>query len=608
MLTQKMMPGSEFATVYPVLYPPYADRAAWAALPGAARWKAAGDAALQDADTLPRLPLSLWLRFTQNGDRTAWEHAYFARRRTLCALVMAEAVTGAGSYLPAIADLAWAICEESAWQLPAHNSYIRDTPQLPLPDVTRPIVDLFAAETGALIATVYGLLGAALDGYAPGFSVRLKGEVERRVLAPYRTAHFWWMGNGEEPMCNWTPWCTQNVLLAAAQCAPAETLPVYVKQAAYSIDCFLKDYGEDGCCSEGAQYYRHAALTMFNALDLLCRIAPGVFDDVWAEPKIRNMAEYIVNMHIAGPYYLNFADCSPLAGARGVREFLFGQHVASAPLMTLAARDWADALQQPDPDRLHHPDDSEGINLYYHIQTALAEQKVLAFAQSAAPALPRDMWYPSVGILVCRRGAYALGAKAGNNADSHNHNDVGSVTLYKNGAPLLIDVGVETYSKKTFSPQRYEIWTMQSSWHNLPEFEPESAQYQQQPGLEFAARDVAVSDALDAITMDIAPAYGAVPGLGFYRRRVQLNENGLTLQDETDFSRTVALTLMSVEKPAVEGGIVQFGTLAAAHIKGFARIATEAVPITDPRLRQAWPDTLYRTRICFTGALTVEVQ
>lgn len=608
MLTQKMMPGSEFTTVYPVLYPPYANRAAWAALPGAARWEAAGDAALQDADTLPRLPLSLWLRFTQNGDRTAWEHAYFARRRTLCALVMAEAVTGAGSYLPAIADLAWAICEESAWQLPAHNSYIRDTPQLPLPDVTRPIVDLFAAETGALIATVYGLLGAALDGYAPGFSVRLKGEVERRVLAPYRTAHFWWMGNGEEPMCNWTPWCTQNVLLAAAQCAPAETLPVYVKQAAYSIDCFLKDYGEDGCCSEGAQYYRHAALTMFNALDLLCRIAPGVFDDVWAEPKIRNMAEYIVNMHIAGPYYLNFADCSPLAGARGVREFLFGQRVASAPLMTLAARDWADALQQPDPDRLHHPDDSEGINLYYHIQTALAEQKVLAFAQSAAPALPRDMWYHSVGILVCRRGAYALGAKAGNNADSHNHNDVGSVTLYKNGAPLLIDVGVETYSKKTFSPQRYEIWTMQSSWHNLPEFEPESAQYQQQPGLEFAARDVAVNDALDAITMDIAPAYGAVPGLGFYRRRVQLSANGLTLQEETDFSRTVALTLMSVEKPAVEGGTVQFGTLAAAHIKGFARIATEAVPITDPRLRQAWPDTLYRTRICFTGALTVEVQ
>ena len=608
MLMQKMTPGFKIPAQRPVLYPPYTDRAAWGRLPGAARWQAAGDAALQDADALPPLPLSLWLRFTQTGDRAAWEHSYFARRRTLCALAMAEAVTGSGKYLPAIADAAWAICEESAWQLPAHNSYIRDTPQLPLPNVNRPIVDLFAAETGALIATVYGLLGTALDSYAPGLATRLRGEVERRVLAPYRTAHFWWMGNGDEPMCNWTPWCTQNVLLAAAQCARADDLPVYVQQAAYSLDCFLKDYGDDGCCSEGAQYYRHAALTLYNALDLLCRLAPGVFDDVWSEPKIKNMAEYIVNMHISGPYYLNFSDCSPLAGARGVREYLFGQRVGSAPLMTLAAHDWAAVLQGGDPDRLHHPDDSEGINLYYHIQAVLTEPEVLAFAQSAAPAAPQDVWYASVGILVCRRAAYALGAKAGSNADSHNHNDVGSVTLYKDGAPLLIDVGVETYSKKTFSPQRYEIWTMQSSWHNLPEFDPNGAAYQQQPGAEFAAREVRVTDEKDGITMDLAPAYGAVPGLGSYRRRVQLTESGLTQHDETDYPGTVALTLMSVEKPAVAADTVQFGTLAAAHVDGAARITTEAVPITDARLRQAWPDTLYRTRVYFTGALTVEVQ
>ena len=605
MLTQRTTPDCK--TVRPVLYPPYADRPAWQDLPGAARWKAAGQAALQDA--LPQLPLSLWLRFTQSGDRAAWEHAYFARRRTLCALTMAEAVTGSGEYLPAIADAAWAICEESAWQLPAHNSYIRDTPQLPLPDVTRPIVDLFAAETGALIATVYGLLGQALDGYAPGIAARLQGEVTRRVLVPYRTAHFWWMGSGDEPMCNWTPWCTQNVLLAAAQCAPANDLPAYVQQAAYSLDCFLKDYDTDGCCSEGAQYYRHAALTMFNALDLLCKIAPGVFDDVWTEPKIKNMAEYIVNMHIAGPYYLNFADCSPLAGARGVREYLFGQKVGSAPLMTLAARDWAQTLHAPDPDRLHHPDDSEGINLYYHIQTALAEREVLRFAKTTVPVAPGDVWYPSVGILVCRRGAYALGAKAGNNADSHNHNDVGSVTLYKNGQPLLVDVGVETYSKKTFSSQRYEIWTMQSSWHNLPEFDPDGAAYQQQPGAAFAARDVAVADTRNSIAMDLAPAYGTVPGLGAYRRRVCLTGTGLTLRDETDYPGEVALTLMSQEKPTVTAAGVQFGTLAAAQINGAARIVTETVPITDARLLQAWTSgTLYRTRVYFRSGVTVEVQ
>lgn len=95
-----------------------------------------------------------------------------------------------------------------------------------------------------------------------------------------------------------------------------------------------------------------------------------------------------------------------------MREYLFGKRVGSLPLMTLAARDWADVLAaDPDPDRLHHPDDSEGINLFYHIQAAMAEREVTDFAETAAPAAPHDVWYPSVGILVSRRGAYALAAR-----------------------------------------------------------------------------------------------------------------------------------------------------------------------------------------------------
>ena len=107
--------------------------------------------------------------------------------------------------------------------------------------------------------------------------------------------------------------------------------------------------------------------------------------------------------------------------------------------------------------------------------------------------------------------------------------------------------------------------------------------------------------------MDIAPAYGAVPGLGFYRRAVCLTADGLTLREETDYPGKVALTLMSVEKPTSDSDILRFGALAAARIEGAERIVTEAVSITDARLRQAWPDTLYRTRVYFSGALTVEV-
>ena len=38
-----------------------------------------------------------------------------------------------------------------------------------------------------------------------------------------------------------------------------------------------------------------------------------------------------------------------------------------------------------------------------------------------------------------------------------------------NGVPVIVDAGRPTYTAQTFGPDRYDIWTMQSSWHNVPE-------------------------------------------------------------------------------------------------------------------------------------------
>lgn len=590
---------------------PGAGSAPWRALPGAERLKAAGERALRSAGKPPALPLSLWLAYTERGDRTAYETPYFARRRTLCDLVMAECAAGGGRYIPALADYAWAICEESAWQLPAHNVYVRDTPALPLPDPSAPVIDLFAAETGATLALTHLLLKSRLDAHAPGLSRRLRSEVRRRVLRPYLREHFWWMADTDDPkdkpVCNWTSWCTQNVLLAAAALLPGRALGPYVEKAGAGLDSFLAEYGEDGCCNEGAQYYGHAALTLYNALELLCRIVPGALEPIWQEPKLRNMAEYIVHMHVAGPYYLNFADCSPLAGRRGAREYLFAKRVGSEPLAALAALDMAEALKEQESPL----GGSDGISLYERIQAAFAEEEMLAQAEKRGsrpvPAAP-DIWYPSVGVLSVRRGVYALGAKAGCNADSHNHNDTGSVILYKDGRPLLIDVGVESYTAKTFSDRRYEIWTMQSSWHNLPEFDPDGYRYQQLPGPDARAEQVRVDPDLGGISMDIAAAYGSVPGLGYYRRRIVLDADRLIIEDATDYPGVTALSLMSAEKPEVTGDTVRFGTLGQAMVRGADRIQWEAVPVRDERLRAAWPETVYRTRVWFTGAVKIEVR
>ena len=461
--------------------PPARDRAGWAQLPSSARERllAAGEAEAQNP--LAPLPLSLWLDFIRTGQRAEWEAACFSRRSRLCALAAAECVEHQGRFLDEIASTVWAICEESAWQLPAHNSYVRDTPQLPLPDTARPLIDLFAAEAGALLATVHYLLGSELEAAYPGLATRMEREVRARILTPYLHDHFWWMGNGDEPMCNWTSWCTQNVLLCffLLPNVSGEERQAAVRQAAYSLDCFLKDYGPDGCCNEGAQYYRHAGLTLWGALHILSAAAPETFATVFDEPKIKNIAEYILHVHVDGPYYLNFGDCSPLAGRCGAREYLFAKAVGSPALAALAAADFA---ADPDPDRLTAQDPSSRINLWYRLLTAFTEAELRSCPQPAFPT--PDVWYPSVGVFAARRGGWVLGAKMGSNGDSHNHNDTGSVTVYKDGKPFLIDIGVESYTQKTFSPQRYEIWTMQSGWHNLPTFDG----VMQLPGADYAAR------------------------------------------------------------------------------------------------------------------------
>jgi hypothetical protein len=133
--------------------------------------------------------------------------------------------------------------------LPAHNLYQRDARIIAYPDTTRPIICLHAAETAALLALTVTLL----DDRLPGEAIRhVKAEIERRILIPYETMHFWWMGDGGEQVNNWGPWCTQNVLLCyALLVADPIRKQQAIQHACRTLDRFLEGYGDDGACEEG---------------------------------------------------------------------------------------------------------------------------------------------------------------------------------------------------------------------------------------------------------------------------------------------------------------------------------------------------------------------
>jgi hypothetical protein len=165
---------------------------------------------------------------------------------------------------------------------------------------------------------------------------------------------------------------------------------------------------------------------------------------------------------------------------------------------------------------------------------------------------------------------------------------------------VLIDVGVESYTAKTFSPQRYEIWTMQSGWHNLPSFEG----VMQQDGNAFAARDVETrfGDDVASIDMELAGAYPAEAGVTSYRRSVTLVKGrAIEIVDNCRGSRSAELSLMFAVEPRVEAGRIVLAGLAEIAVSGAGPLRVEAIPIADARLRASWPDTLYRVLVPLSG-------
>lgn len=583
-------------------FPKAGVRTAWETLPEALKRQliSLGEACLH-YDYRP-IRATDFMAFKRTGNRVDYEDIYFARRHALNSLVLAECAENQGRFLDDIINGIFLLCEESAWQLPAHNSYGPGAGQEILPDSTQAVLDLFACETGCQLACINYLLGEQLDAVSPFITKRIRHELERRIVLPYLREHFWWMGTPQETMCNWTPWCTQNVLLTAFLTdSEDDILNAVFLQAAESLDYFLKDYGEDGCCDEGAQYYRHAGLCLDGAAEILNQVSDGAFTEAMQRDKIKNVASYIFNVHVRDKYYFNFADCSPIAGRAGVREYLFGKHTGQPDLMRFAAKNF----QAAEGDIFS--DESNRLNLYYRLQTSFYYEEVMAL-DTSAPVSHKDIFYPSVGLFLTHSDLFDLAVKAGDNNDSHNHNDTGSITLYKNGQPIFVDIGVESYTQKTFSSRRYEIWTMQSGYHNLPTIDGTD----QHDGASYRATGLKtlMTEQKAYISMELSTAYPlecnspSCQNLS-YTRKVLLDkiQNCIALTDTLACNGElpdVILNFITYEKPEISGSFIQIGA-AAVTFSGARHLITEVLPITDKRLQTAWDHDLYRIRLKMTG-------
>ncbi|MDF2962210.1 MAG: hypothetical protein K0S39_3945 [Paenibacillus sp.] len=578
-------------------YPDIEDRSSWEALPASIRdkWISAGEQYV--GYDWPTLPAVRYMDFVRNGNRTRFQKPYFDRREALARLVIAECMENKGRFVDEIINGIWSISEESYWVVPAHKNASIASYGDALPDVTDPVVDLFAAETASLFAWTHYLIKPRLEAESRLVTKRIQYEVKRRILDPYlERDDFGWMGfSARKNVNNWNPWINSNMITSFLLLEEDTGRRIEgIKKTLRSLDVFMNIHHSDGGCDEGPGYWSRAGASLFDCLELLYSASGGVIN-LYGEPLIKEIGRYIYRAHIHNDYYVNFADGDARLNIDADVVYRFGCRIEDDKMAALGANAYRKGGEV------------KRLSLLRAIPAIFNEEKLAA--APCEPPLVRDVWLDGIEFMAAReqegsaQGLF-LAAKGGHNNESHNHNDVGQFIVYANGKPFLIDIGVEEYISKTFSPRRYEIWTMQSVYHNLPAVDG----VHQQAGRDYKATDAEYhsNDDLAQLSLNIAAAYPEEAGIESWKRTYRLHrgkEAFIEILEDFKLHREsgdISLSLMTVCKPQLSSA----GTIVLQNEHGeqvqleydedlFAA-SSESIAIEDQRLRRVWGNELFR--------------
>ncbi len=410
-----------------------ADRAALQAGASTRAVLDATEAFLEDVDSIPQTPYTLYREFRRTGERYSYQNPFNLKRSRLWAAAL-RVFFGDDSLIDTVHDYTWNICEETNWVIPAHENRT---------------IDLTAVGTGINLAEMLVLIG---DAMADEVVQRVRDEIDRRIFQPYLAEDptlNWFHGTN-----NWNGVCNGGIgamflWLEEDPARLAEGLALVLD----GLDIFLRTAFEaDGASTEGTGYWQYGLSNFIPFAEMLRLRTDGEIDLLGLD-RLADIAAYPLHVVLSPGRYASFSDCAPsislipgnlvrLAERTGV-EALPSLMAPPAPLSYSAALPlmlrtmlWWDGKR---PESLEIED------------AVLPAGEVVRFVTEPAGAPP-----------------LVLAAKAGHNAENHNQNDVGSFILHQDGEDLLCDPGKGLYSRQYFSPLRYENIFASAYGHSVP--------------------------------------------------------------------------------------------------------------------------------------------
>jgi hypothetical protein len=456
----------------------------------------------------PSIKASDYLAYRRGGD--ARSEIFWRPTKYLSYFAIAELIEGKGRFLDQIANGLWYFNERTWWGWSSHVETTRVGQSLPLPNSQG--VDLGVGEAAVNVALALFIFEKELNNIDPAIVVSAREALWQKGLTPFfNNDNHLYLGLAGERSNNWNTWINHNMLLAwllTAKNAGIDSKPLL--RTIRSLESFIDNYPEDGSCEEGPVYWGVGAGLLIRTLTYIAAATDNHIN-IFNDPKLKRMASYILNMHIGGKEFLNFGDADRISTGDILTIYQAGRALSDSRLVEFSR--YLYNLRQP-----HAPLQSSRLidEILY-----IVALKDLVNTESTPPLIGQH-WYSNSQMVVARENAGStqgmfFAARGGNNGEFHNHNDIGSFVLYYNSKPVLIDVGREEYTRKTFQEnERYNLWNISSEWHSVPFVNGQP----QGSGSNFRATTSGPSVGENSIQLafDISAAYSSKSSINYWKR------------------------------------------------------------------------------------------
>lgn len=566
-----------------VQYPSYKDREGWSRFLGEYK-----DEIIKNGESLLGYTWKVvkatdYLEFERSGNREIMERPFDDNNQAIVRLMLAELAEGRGRFIDQLINGVFHTCEMTSWALSAH--LVTQPTHRALPTPIYPLIDLTAGDLGSLLSWVYYFMHEEFDKIDPEISRRLYRELDERIMKPYlNNDSFWWLAaNYKGQMVNnWNPWCNSNCLMTFMLLEnDVDRLSKAVSRSMQSVDKFLNYVHSDGACEEGPSYWGHASGKCLDYLVLLNRITGGKIS-IFDNPQIKAMGEYIARSYVGNGWVVNFADAFAKGGGDPYLIYRYGKAVKSDILKQFAS-------MQNKGSKISF----RGRDLFRILEAFLVEDELCAYQEAYTGV--SYTWYPETEFCYVRNKKAFFAAKGGYNDESHNHNDAGSFSLWVNNMPVIIDAGVGTYTRQTFSSERYTIWTMQSNYHNLPMINGVPQKY----GRQYKATEVKATK--NSFSANIATAYPDEAGVKKWIRSYTMKSDALMISDRfelNEIKKENVINFLSWGDIIIKDGVIE---ISVNGVKGTLKYDTkmfkvkkECVKLTDKKLSSVWGAEVYR--------------